>query len=195
MESIELSFKYSEEEYVSAVRLYLLKGKETLVRLGITFACLCLALILLFSLLDLALPLWFTISPLVLIGIALFHALFVRLPRRHFRGNPKFRDKYSLTFSDQGIRFKTKSIDSSVAWDLYTDVIENERFYLLIYGKNIASFSIVPKRSFRDSTQEATFREMLGRHIVLKPPVKKIPEESAGESEYTPKSFEPPDWR
>lgn len=195
MESVQLSFKYTEQEYVAAVRLFLLRSKGTLIRLGLTLAGLCLTLILLFSSIDLAMPLWFTIALFVLLGTALFHALFVRLPRRQFRGNPKFRDEYSLTFSDEAIRFKTRSIDSSVAWDLYTDVIENENFYLLIYGKNIASFSIVPKRSFRDSMQEAVFREMLGRHLVLGPPSKNLPGVTPGESEYTPSSFEPPDWR
>jgi hypothetical protein len=195
MESIQLTFKYTEEEYVSAVRFFLLRSKETLIRLGLTLGGLCLALILLFSLLELELPLFLTISPLVLLGIAIFHALFVRLPRRQFRGNPKFRDEYSLTFSDEGIRFKTRSIDSSVAWDLYTEVVENDRFYLLIYGKNIASFSIVPKRSFRDSMQEAAFREMLGRHLALGAASTNIPGERVGEGEYTPSSFEPPDWR
>jgi hypothetical protein len=63
-----------------------------------------------------------------------------------------------------------------VAWSLYTGVIENKNFYLLIYGKNIASLSIIPKRVFRDSKQEATFVEMLRRHIDYRLPLKKITE-------------------
>ena len=124
-----------------------------------------LGFMLLISLIDVALPLWVTISLLLLVGIALFHGFFLDLPRRHFRGDPKFRDEYNLTFSDEGIRFITTNINASVAWGLYTGVIKNEKFYLLIYGKNIASLSIIPRRVFRDSKQEAAFVDMLQRHI------------------------------
>ena len=168
MESVDLSFKYTEEEYVSAARLFLWRSRETLIRFVVSFAFVSLSLILLLSLLDLALPLWVTISLSVLVGIALFQGFFLDLPRRYFRGDPKFRDEYNLTFSDEGIGFRTRNVDASVAWSLYTDVIENKNFYLLIYGKNIASLSIIPKRAFQDSKQEATFIELLRRHIDYK---------------------------
>lgn len=183
MESVELSFKYTEEEYLAAARLFLWRSKETLIRLVVSFAFLALGLILLLSLIDLALPLWVTMSLSLLVGIALFHGFFFDLPRRYFRGDPKFRDEYSLTFSDEGIRFKTRSIDASVAWSLYTGVIKNENFYLLVYGKNIATLSIIPRRVFRDSKQEAAFMELLRRHIDHRLPLKKFTEGTPGESE------------
>ena len=195
MESVQLSFKYTEEEYVAAARLFMWRSKETLIRLVVSFAFLSLGLILLLWLIDVGLPLWFTISLLLLVGLALFHGFFLDLPRRQFRGDPKFRDEYSLTFSNEDIRFKTRSIEASVAWSLYTGVTENENFYLLIYGKNIASLSIIPKRAFRDFKQEAAFREMLRRHIDHRFPLKKITEGTASESEYSPSSLGPPDWR
>lgn len=195
MESVQLSFKYSEEEYLAAARLFLWRSKETLLRILTTIALLTLALALVLWLIDFGLPWWFTISLLLLTGIGLFHGIFIDLPRRHFRGDPKFQDEYSLTFSDEGIRFRTRAIDASIAWSLYTGVIENENFYLLIYGKNVASLSIIPKRSFRDSKQETAFREMLRRHIDHKLPVTGIRGGTADESNYTPASLEPPDWR
>jgi hypothetical protein len=101
----------------------------------------------------------------LLVGIALCHGLFLDLPRRYFRGDPKFRDEYDLTFSDQGIKFRTTNIDAFVDWGLYTGVIQNKNFYLLVYGKDIASISIIPRRAFQDPRHEMAFREMLGRHI------------------------------
>jgi hypothetical protein len=181
MESIQLSFKYTEEEYLAAARLFLWRSRETLIRLVVTFAFLSFGLILLLSLISFALPLWATISLSLLVGVALFHGFFYDLPRRYFRGDPKFRDEYSLTFSDEGIGFKTRNIDASVAWSLYTGVIENKNFYLLIYGKDIASLTVIPKRVFRDSKQEVTFVEMLRRHIDYKLPLKKITEGPASE--------------
>src|ERR1700676_1347281 len=42
------------------------------------------------------------------------------LPRLAVAGNAKLRDEYRLTFSDDGILFRTVSIDSRLAWSLYT---------------------------------------------------------------------------
>ncbi len=181
MESIQLSFKYTEAEYLAAARLFLWRSRETLIRLVVTFALLSLGLILVLSFISLDLPLWSTISLSLLVAIAFCHGFFFDLPRRYFRGDPKFRDEYTLTFSDEGIGFKTRNIDASVAWGLYTGVIENKNFYLLIYGKDIASLSVIPKRTFRDSRQEATFVEMLRRHIDCRLPLKKIKEGRASE--------------
>src|SRR6266700_4498177 len=141
MESVELNFKYTEEEYLAAARLFVWRSKETLIRLVASYSLISFGLILLLLLVDLGLPLWAPISLLLLVGIALSHGFLFDLPRRYFRGDPKFRDEYSLSFSDEGIGFKTPSINASVAWSLYTGILENERFYLLIYGKNITSVS------------------------------------------------------
>ena len=69
-------------------------------------------------------------------------------------------------------------------------MIENESFYILVYGKNIHSLSIIPKRVFQDSQQERTFRELLRRNIDLKLKVG-----DGEEKEYAPARLEPPDWR
>jgi hypothetical protein len=195
MESIKLNFKYTEEEYLAAARLFLWRSKETLIRLVASYSLISFGLILLLLLIDLGLPLWIPISLLLLVGIALAHGFLFDLPRRYFRGDPKFRDEYSLSFSDEGIGFKTPNINASVAWSLYTGFIENERFYLLIYGKNIASVSIIPKRVFRDSMEEAAFREMLRRHIDQRLPMRQVSDATSSDGEYVPSSLEPPDWR
>ena len=195
MESVELNFKYTEEEYLAAARLLLWRSKETLIRLVASYILISFGLVLLLLLIDLGLPLWVPISLILLVGIALFYGILFDFPRRYFRGDPKFRDEYSLSFSDEGIGFNTRSIKASVAWSLYTGVIENKSFYLLIYGKNIASVSIIPKRVFRDSKQEAAFGEMLRRYIDHSLPMKQISDGASSETEYVPSSSEPPDWR
>lgn len=50
-------------------------------------------------------------------------------------------------------------------WSLYTRVIEDDSFYIMIYGRDIHSLSIIPNRAFRDSEQELTFRKLLRRHF------------------------------
>jgi F0F1-type ATP synthase assembly protein I len=191
-EAVQLNFSQTENEYLAATRLYFWNSKELVLRLLVGYALFSVVLFLLALLVDFSLPPWFLIILLVLGGLGLFHGFLIDLPRRYFRGDPKFRDEYNLTFTDAGIQFKTQNINASYAWSFFTQVIENDKFYLLVYGKNIASVSIIPKRAFRDSKQEKTFREMLRRNIDHK---LKLSDGEREEKEYVPTSLEPPDWR
>ena len=191
-ESVQLRFSYSEKEYLDAVRFYFRHSKELLARLIVVSVLPALAMLLIYALLDFEFPLWVLVIFMFLGGLGIFHGFVIDLPRKHFRGDPKFRDEYNLTFTDSGIEFKTPHVNSSVAWSLYTRVIENDSFYILIYGKNIHSLSILPKRVFRDSQQETVFREMLRRHI---DPKFKADAGELEKKEYVPASLEPPDWR
>ena len=186
---VQLRFSHTEKEYLSAVRFYMFHSTETLVRLIVVYVLVSVAMLLLNALLDFLLPLWLIVPMIIGTGVAWFYTYLVDLPRRYFRGDPKFRAEYDLTFTDAGIQFKTQEINSSIAWSLYTRVIENDRFYIMVYGKNIPSLSIIPKRAFSTSKDEIAFRQMLRRHVdqTLKL--------SDGEREYVPASFQPPDWR
>ena len=190
-EAVQLTFRCTEKEYLAATRLYFWHSKEVLARFAIVYVLVSSGLVFLSILLDFLFPVWALVSLIVLMGIAWFHAGFVDFPRRYFRSDPRFRDEQNVTFTDAGIEYKTQEIRSSIAWSFYTGVIENDSFYLMLSGKDLHSVSILPKRAFRDSKQETTFRELLRRHVdhTLKL--------SAGEreKEYVPPSLEPPDWR
>ena len=186
---VQLRFSHTEKEYMSAVRYYLTHSTETFARLIAFYVLISLGFLILNVLLDFLLPLWAIVALIVCIGVAWFHAYLFDLPRRYFRSDPKFRSEYDLTFTDAGIQFKTQDVNASIAWSLYTNVIENEKFYILIYGKNIPSLSIIPKRAFRDGKEETVFRQMLRRHV--NPQLKA----GDGEREYVPASLQPPDWR
>lgn len=191
-ETVTLIFTHTEEEYLAAARLYFWHSKALLVRLIVSGVLVSVCMVLLTMLLNFALPIWFLVILIFLVGIALYHGYIIDLPRRVFRGDPKFREEYNLIFSDAGITLKTQNINSSIKWNFYTGVVENDQFYLLIYGKNLPSFSVCPKRAFRNNKDEMTFRELLRRHVDPKL------ELSAGNREtkdYVPPSLEPPDWR
>ena len=65
------------------------------------------------------------LSPLcILAGVALLQGYLSDLPRRFFRGDPKFRDEYTLIFTDAGIDFKTENMSAKIAWSFYTGVID-----------------------------------------------------------------------
>jgi|SRR6185503_16173584 len=191
-EPVHISFRHTETEYLAATRLYFLRS--TVLQTGwiVTFVLVSAGLVLLPLILDYYLPIWFTLSLIGVFGAGLFHRTVIDLPRRYFRGDPKFRDEYHLTFSDAGIEFQTLNMSSMIAWSFYTGVIENDKFYLMKYGNNIHSVSMIPKRAFADSRQESTFRQMLRRNL---DPKLKLSAAERENQEYVPKNLQPPDWR
>lgn len=188
-QSVQLSFRHTEQEYLAAVRYYVWHSKELLLRMSIVYVLVSTGMVLLLQLFGSPFPLWVVIAFIVLAGVALFQGYLVDLPRRYFRGDPKFRDEYNLTFTDAGIEFRTTHLNASLAWSLYTDVIENDKFYILVYGKGIHSLSILPKRAFTGG-QETTFRQMLRRHVDHNLQLSAAERER---HEYFPPA-QPPDW-
>jgi hypothetical protein len=88
----------------------------------------------------------------------LTYAIFIN-PKRIFRSEPKFRDEYFLSFSNDGIAFKTEHINSNLQWNHYIKFSENREFYYLIYGAFM--FTIIPKRAFEDKGNEEQFKKLL----------------------------------
>ena len=190
-ESVQLRFSHTEKEYLSAMRFYFLRSKELMAGLIIVYFVFSAGFILLQVVLGVVLPIWANVALIVIVGLGWFHGVTIDVPRKHFRGDPKFRDEYTLTFTDAGIGFRTQNASSTLAWSFYTGLMENDSFYILIYGKNINSLSVLPKRAFQNSQQEKTFREMLRRNLDRDLKLSQV----ESEQEYVPKSFEPPDWR
>ncbi|HEU4509668.1 MAG TPA: YcxB family protein [Pyrinomonadaceae bacterium] len=191
-ESVHLRFTHTEKEYLDAVRLYFWHSKELVIRLIVSFVLFAIGLVLLDVILGGFLPLWAMVAFIFLAGLGWFHGYVIDVPRRKFRGDPKYRDEYDLTFSDAGTEFKTANVSASLKWNLYSRVIENDRFYVMLYGHDIHSLSVVPKRAFGDKEQEITFRKIVRRN--LDPNLKLTPAEHET-PQYVPASLEPPDWR
>lgn len=188
-EAVQLSFRYSDEEYLAAIRFYFWHSKTLLGRAIVTYVMFSVALVLLPLAMGFSLPVWANLALVGIAGVALFRGYVVDRPRAYFQGDPKFRDDYYLTFTDAGIEFHTQNMSSMTAWNLYSGVVESDSFYILIYGKNIHSLSIVPKRAFQSSNQDTTFRQILRRNV---DPTLKL---STGEGDHVPQRLEPPDWR
>lgn len=188
-ETVRLSFKYTEEEYLAAIRLYFWRSTPLQTGMIVIYVLLSAGLVVLISLLGFSLPVWAYLIVIGITGLALFHGYVVDRPRAYFRGNPKFRDEYHLTFSDAGIEFHTQNMSSMTAWNFYSSVAENDRFYMLMYGKDIHTLTVIPKRAFQSSHQETIFRQILRRNL---DPALKL---TSGERAEFPKPLTPSDWR
>ena len=191
METVQLDFQLTEKEYIAAIRLYVLHTTELWLRLVILYVLFSAGLVLLMMLTGFGVPVWALVAMLGLVGVSLGQGYLYDHPRRIFRGDPKFREEYHLKFGDSGIEFKTQTINASLAWSMFTRVIENDKFYLTVYGRAINAVSVIPKRAFVSSAQEAAFREMLRRHIDSS---LKVGDSEREKTEYLPPSS-PPDWR
>ena len=188
---VGISFTYTEDEYVRAARIFYERTYRTRLNmwLGAALALLGAAGIVLagdFALLTLG---CFVMGAVLLsLGYVGRHVT----PRRIYRANPKFRDRYELEFSDRGIHFRSKGADTRLEWDFYSKVWETEEFYLLVYGKDM--FSVIPKRAFGDASQEESFRALLRAKLGAPTAPGELKEATDAEAEYVPPA-QPPDWR
>src|SRR3978361_1748802 len=116
--TIQISFRYEERDYVRAVRAHY--GALLKVPLDI-IGIICLAVA--------GVYLWrsssFHFAGTALVGLAAICAVllvsaFTIVPLLIFRNEPKLRDEYALTFSEEGIHFGTANIDSRLQWGMYT---------------------------------------------------------------------------
>lgn len=198
MEAITVNFKLSEKEFLDASHL-IVNPKATHRLARATTSC---ALVTLgtFWLLDafgfdflFALLIVGSLLPLL---IYLYFFQFDIIARRCYKGDRRFRDGMTVTFTDEHIMVQSKLIESKQSWKLYTDVLEGESCYALIYGKDIRMAAMIPKRAFKTKKQHMAFRELIGAQFARKIPVQQVGEiEEATEREYQPASLEPPDWR
>lgn len=197
MEAITVNFKLSEKEYLDAARL-IFRPKTAEWKLRAGAACVLFP----FSFFMLALGAGFEVLPAFVLAFAIF-PVFVYLyffhlnviARRCYKGDRKFRDGMTLTFTDEHITVQSKLIESKQNWKLYTDVLEGESCYALIYGKDIRMAAMIPKRAFKSKKQHMAFRELIGAQFNRTMPVQQVGEIESAEREYQPASLEPPDWR
>src|SRR6266481_7221467 len=141
METVDLAFRYAEQDYVRAMRAHY----ASRLRLPLDIAVIV-------GLAVLGAYEWrsgshgFGITLLCVSGIfaLMLVAAFAIIPRISFRSQPKFRDDYALRFSPQGIHFRTAHIDSDLQWSMYTSALVDAHSFILYYGSQ--QFTVIPKR-------------------------------------------------
>ncbi len=114
---------------------------------------------------------WSLDSPvygMVLVGVSavfilVLIAAFGVVPVVVFRREAKFRDEYSLTFSAEGIHFRTVHIDSQLQWSMYNRALVDAHSFVLYYGAR--SFTVIPKRDFATADQQAAFERLIEMKI------------------------------
>jgi hypothetical protein len=88
--------------------------------------------------------------------------LFV-LPRLMISDSARLLGEYQLTFSHDGIRMRTESVDSRIDWSLYKRATVVRDFYLLYWGRH--EFTAIPKRAFESAADIQAFDALLLAHV------------------------------
>lgn len=159
--TINLSFRYAESDYVRALRAHYASRLRLRLDIAVTVVLFGIG-VYLWQLPSLH---WLGLACIV-IAVAsalMFVADFTVLPPLVFRREPKFRDDYSLTFSPEGIRFRTAHIDSQLQWSTYSRTLVDAHSYLLYYGSR--QFTVIPKRVFQSVEQRQAFEQLLTQHV------------------------------
>ncbi len=161
-ETVKLKFSYTQDEFVKAERRYLF-ASGTITGPSVVI----IAVILVFSVLYCFLSSFSVFSVVLLIAALLVLMLgcvvYFYIPEKKFQMNSKYHEEYELTFSEEGIHFKTPSIDSRLEWDIYSELWENDKFYFLIQAKQI--YTIIPRRAFSGQAEEERFEAIALRAL------------------------------
>jgi len=163
-DAISLNFDNVVGDHLAAERLYY---KSTVVAKVDKVVAAILALVGVFSTWA-AGTFWWTLIFLPLAILEWLNLLSIRpfVIRRWFKHNPKFTETYHLVLDRSGIQFRTKSIDSRITWEHYTKVLEDDRLWLLVYGRRM--YSVIPKRAFKDDNEMDRFRSLVAQNIVAR---------------------------
>ncbi|HXQ70066.1 MAG TPA: YcxB family protein [Pyrinomonadaceae bacterium] len=195
MQPIHVKFNHTEKEYLAAARMLLFGQKELVARLIIILVLVWLGIMMISLLSEFEFPLWASFWIGLLVDASFVYVGLVDAPRRLFRKDSKMREQFELTFSEEGVALKTPQIDSKLAWSLYKRVLENKSLYVLVYdAPGRMAMTVVPKRVFRDASEELEFRRLVHRQI---DPSVAFTNDSISDQNYAyaPSKLEPPDWR
>ncbi len=158
---IQLTFRYSENDYARAFRAHHASSLH-LWKDAIFVALATAAGVYVWKEMHLRWQGALFIAAATLLVMARVMLAFIT-PRWAFRREPKFRDEYSMLFSPEGIHFRTKHIDSRLEWKMYTRVLETDHSYLLYYGPS--QFTVIPKRIFESDERRLEFEKMLSQYV------------------------------
>ena len=160
---VTIEFDHHLDEHLKANRLYY-KTKSWFARADKVVA-IFLAVFGLVSLWLVGVR-WWTVIWLVLAPFEWFNLVSIEplMVRYVFKMSAKFQERTKLSFSDERVHYKTRSIDSTLDWSLFTGLLEDEELFLLPY-KAPRTYAIIPKRAFSSEEAKCEFRELVRRKV------------------------------
>ena len=159
--TVNLSFRYSETDFVRAMRAHYASRLRLRLDIAVVIATAAVGAYLWHS------PdsRWYGVT---VVGVSAVFALmlvaaFTVIPIVVFRRDPKYRDEYSLTFSPEGIHFRTAHIDSELQWSIYSRVLVDAHSFVLYWRSSY--FTVISKLLFHSVVQQEVFEKLLVQNV------------------------------
>lgn len=189
---INLHFSYNEDDYIPALRMYLMRKPKFIAFFTFFYLLLISLLGLLFGGGAYFDTTWFVICSIVAL-LALLGLFLYALPRQRFWHSYKAVDEYWAHITEDGIIYGTEQGNGALPWRRCTKLLEGERFYLFERGRG--EIMVIPKQAFKNKEEEHAFRAMLKRKLTPALSSKLLKEKDLKpEDDYVPPE-KAPDWR
>ncbi|HBO43159.1 MAG TPA: hypothetical protein DD670_04340 [Planctomycetaceae bacterium] len=164
-DSIDVEFRYTPDEYSRAVRRHFRSAFN--VRLDIVGAVVScgVGICVLWTTPYVVLG-WVSLAAgLTLLGMVTYALLL--MPKMMYHAEPKLKEEYRISFSDEDIRFTTRGIDSVLQWSVYHSWLRDDEFYILYHGKR--NLTVVPRRVLSTADADQRFEKLLRSKISERP--------------------------
>lgn len=189
---INLQFRYEEDDYIPALRSYLIR-KPKFIALFFFLWLLSTAFLTLFldggGGFDTS---WFVIYAIGVL-LSLIAVLLYALPHQRYRHSFKAVEEQRFHVAEQGIFYETDYASGVLPWRRCTKLLERKRFYLFEHDHR--RITVIPKRVFKSKQEEDEFRTILKSKLppAFSAKLLKWKEPEPGEDYVPPEKA--PDWR
>ena len=76
---------------------------------------------------------------------------------------PRYQSPFRLTFSEEGIEFRTSDLESRLQWSLYGRALRANGCWLLYHMRD--HYSIIPLRAFARDEDRKAFEALVETHV------------------------------
>ena len=168
MTEISLKFKYTESEIAESLRKFIFTPK----RIFITFFFTILILIIFIYATWLYLEhknfflYVITFFVFILMCCTVIYQIFI-FPKIYYRRNPEYHEERTMILSESDISSKIENYkDIKYDWIHFNKIKEDEKYYFLYPSKlKNTLYLIIPKRVFKDESEEQVFKELVNRKL------------------------------
>lgn len=194
MEEIVLTFKYEEDDIVSAIKEHY---NTSHIRLYLFFAFVFATIGVAVSFLPGMFFLGYTLALVMGMCSLYYYSVYYNVPQKMFERNPDFYGKtVTFRFSDEEIFYFNDHCQSQIDWANYRKVKETPDSYILFQDTDF--LTVIPKRVFANQRELLDFRALLKRKIKNYSEIQGLfvnnDEIEKKQEKYLPPET-PPDWR
>jgi hypothetical protein len=161
---VEIQFTLASGDYVRAMRAFLLRDARVWIAMGMVVVIFAGGIANLVAVGELNLMGFFLLLfPLVLTAY-LWWGWPASIGRRAQRDR-RLRSPTTCQVKDEQFMTQNMLGESCLEWEAFHRIIETRSYYLFVFALNRRTFVLVPRRAFASAEQEATFQEIVKRHL------------------------------